>query len=209
MDASLRRLVEPAKTSPTDPFQWKDKRSKSQQFVNGIRIAGGLIGGFAVIMAVILGLSRLGLGQTAQNENSIFVSWAALIAAALIMLGTAHRWAPFVTIFFGPALLKTLGVLMVGDDSYYSVHSITRTNVVEFLAYAVTVVALTSRFIGQKPTMTTVFDRVALTFFVFATCEQWVIPYRFPPWPLLSGVVALFIGWCAHRLTRAKPTAHS
>ena len=80
--------------------------------------------------------------QRGQNGSSILVSSVVLVAAALIMVGTANRWAPFVTgFFFGPALLKILGVLMVGDDSYYLAHSMTRTSVVEFLAYALIVVA--------------------------------------------------------------------
>src|ERR1700676_4455739 len=134
MDVWLRRLVEPAKTSPTDSFRWNDKRSKSKQVVNEFRIAGGLIAGFVVMMAVLLGLSRLCKDQRGQNGSSILVSSVVLVAAALIMGGTANRWAPFVTgFFFGPALLKILGVRMVADDSYYSAHSMTRTSVVEFL----------------------------------------------------------------------------
>ena len=203
MDAWVRRLVEPAKTAPTDYFRWKDDRSKSKQVVNGFRIGGGLIGSFAVMMAVLLGLSRLSEDQRTQNGSSILVSWIVLVAAALIMVWTANRWAPFVTgFFFGPALLKLLGVLVVGDDSYYSAHSMTRTWLAEFLAFVFIVVALTSRFVGKRPAMTTVFDRVALTFFVFATFKQVTIPYRFPPWPLVSGVIALFIAWCAHHLMR-------
>ncbi len=208
MDAWLRRLFGPAKTSPTDSFRWSDRRSKSKQVVNGFRIAGGLIAGFTVMMAVLVGLSRLAEDQRAESGSAILVSWIALVAAALMMVWTANRWAPFVTgFFFGPAVLKILGVLMVGDASYYSAHSMTRTGVVEFLAYALAVVALTSRFVRKRPAMTTLFDRIALTFFVFATFKQVITPYRFPPWPILSGVIALFTAWCAHRLTRAKRTA--
>jgi hypothetical protein len=74
MDAWVRRLVEPAKTSSTDSFRWKDDRSKSKQVVNGFRMAGGLIGGFAVMMAVLLGLSRLSEDPRTQNGSSILVS---------------------------------------------------------------------------------------------------------------------------------------
>ena len=153
----LRRLLEPAKTSPTDSFRWNDRRSKRQQIVNGFRIAGGLIGGFAVMMAVLVGLGRLAEDHRNQTGSSILLSWLALVAAALIMVWTAHRWAPFVTgFFFGPAVLKILGVLVVGDDSYYSAHSMTRTSVAELLAYALIVVVLTARFVGKRPAMTTV-----------------------------------------------------
>jgi hypothetical protein len=205
MDAWLHRLLEPAKTPPTDSFRWNDRRSKSQQVVNGFLISGGLIAGFAVMMAVLGGLARLSEDQRTQSGSSILLSWTALVAAALIMLWTAHRWAPFVTgFFFGPAILRILGVLIVGDDSYYSAHSLTRTGVLALLAYALSVVVLTSRFVGKRPAMTTVLDRIALTFFVFGTFKQVLMPHPFPAWWLLAGVTALFIAWCAHRFRRAK-----
>jgi hypothetical protein len=202
----LRRLLEPAKTSPTDSFRWNDRRSKRQQIVNGFRIAGGLIGGFAVMMAVLVGLGRLAEDHRNQTGSSILLSWLAVVAAALIMVWTAHRWAPFVTgFFFGPAVLKILGVLTLGDDSYYSAHSMTRTSVAELLAYALVVVVLTARFVGKRPAMTTGLDRIALTVFVFATFKQVLMPHPFPAWWLLAGVTALFIAWCAHRLEPDKP----
>ncbi len=205
MNAWFRRMLEPANTLPTDSFRWRDRRSKSQQVANGIRIAGGLIVGFLVMVALLGGLSRLSEHQSDQSTGSIFVSSAALVVAALTMIWTANRWAPFVAgFFFGPAVLKLLGILIVGDDSYYSAHSITRTTVAEFLAYALVVVGLTSRFIGKRPAQTTLLDRLALTFFVFATFKQVVNPYHFPPWPLLSGITALFVAWCGYRVARAK-----
>jgi hypothetical protein len=205
MPAWLRRLLEPASTSPTDAFSWHDKRSKSKQIASGFRIAGGLIAGFVVIVLAFGGVARLSEDHPTQSSISALASWAALGVAALIMLRTANRWARFVTgFFFGPAVLKILGILIVGDDSYYSSHSITRTEVAEVLVYSVAVVALTSRFIGKRPAPTTVFDRLALTFFVFTSFKQVIIPYRFPPWFLISGVVALFAAWCAHRFTHVK-----
>lgn len=71
--------------------------------------------------------------------------------------------------------------------SYYAANSISRVELVEFLAYAVAVVVLTSRFVGKHQEPTTLVGRFALTFFVVATFRQVVIPYRFPPklhnWP--------------------------
>lgn len=207
MNAWLRRLLEPAKTSPTDSFRWNDRRSKRQQVVNGFLIAGGLIAGFAVMLAVFGGLAWLSEDQRTQSARSILLAWAALVAAALIMVWTAPRWAPFVTgFFFGPAILKILGLLIVGDDSYYSTHSMTRTGVLELLVFALSVIVLTSRFVGKRPAMTTVLDRIALTLFVFVTFKQVLMPRPFPVWWLLAGVTALFVAWCGHRFRRAKRT---
>jgi hypothetical protein len=204
MNAWLRRLFEPASTSATDAFTWNDKRSKAKQVANGFRIAGGWIAGFVVIVLAFGSIVVLSEDQPTQSGISVLASWVALVVATLIMLWTANRWAPFLGFFFGPAVLKILGILAVGDDSYYSSHSITRVETAEVLAYFVVVVSLTSRFIGTRPAPTTVFDRLALTFFVFTSFKQAVIPYRFPPWFLISGVVALFAAWCVHRFTRVK-----
>ncbi len=158
------------------------------------------------MMAALAGLSRLSEDQGTQSGDSILLSWMVLVVAALIMLWTAHRWAPYVTgFFFGPAVLKILGVLLAGNDSYYSAHSITRTGVAELLAYALIVVVLTSRFVGKRPAMTTVLDRIALTFFAFATFRQILMPHLFPAWWLFAGVTALLIAWCAYRSKRAAP----
>jgi hypothetical protein len=205
MAAWLRRLLEPAPTSPADAFAWNDKRSKSKQVANGFRIAGGLIASFGVIVLAGVGIAVLSEDQPTQGGVSVLASWVALVVATLIMLWTANRWAPFVGFFFGPAVLKILGILVIGDDSYYSSHSIMRMEAAEVLAYFVVVVALTSRFIGKRPAPTTMFDRVALTFFVITSFKQAVItPYRFPPWFLISGVIALLAAWCTHRFTHLK-----
>src|SRR5258708_5658813 len=160
MNARLQRLLTPAQTSPTDSFTWNDKRSKSKQIVSGLRMAGGLIAGFIVMMAAWLGLFGVSEDHSAQSSGSVLPSLAPLVVAAIIMLWTANRWAPFVImLFFGQAVFKMVAVLLFGPDSYYSSHSISRTEVAEFLAYSLAVVALTSRFVGTRPASTTVFDR--------------------------------------------------
>jgi hypothetical protein len=115
MNAWLRRLFEPASTSPTDAFAWNDKRSKSKQVANGFRIAGGLIAGFVVIGVAFVRVAGLSEEHPTQSGVSVLASWTALVVAALIMLWTANRWAPFVTgFFFGPAVLRILGSLPSG-----------------------------------------------------------------------------------------------
>jgi hypothetical protein len=117
------------------------------------------------------------------------------------MFMTANRWSPYVTgFFFGPAILHLCSVLFFDSDSYYSAHSFSGRDAAEFLAFALSVVALTVRFVGERPAPTTLIDRLALTFFALAMFRQMVIPYRFPPLPLLSGVGALLIAWIAFRL---------
>jgi len=208
MHAWLRRLIEPAKTSPADDsFRWNDKRSKREQALSGVRIVGGLIAGLLVVTIAFGSLTVLSDNQQPQSGRSILLSSTALVATALIMFFTAHRWAPFVTGFvFGPVIPKVLGILAVGNDSYYSAHSITQTDMVELLVYALAVVALTFRFLGKRPAMTTIFDRIALTSFVFVTFRQVLVPYRFPPWWMLAGLAALFVAWCASRRLGAETT---
>jgi hypothetical protein len=151
------------------------------------------------------GLAVISDHESVHSELATLAAWAALGISAMIMLWTANRWAPFVTgFFFGPAVLKIAAVLFLGSDSYYSSHSISRVELAGFLAYVVAVVAFTLRFAGKHPTSTTLLDRFALTFFVVATLRQVVIPYRFPPWPLLLGGVGLLIAWWVHRLTGRK-----
>ena len=102
------------------------------------------------------------------------------INPSLITVWTADRWAPFVTgFFFGPAILKILGLLIVGDDSCLPVHSMTRTGVLEFLAYALSVVFPTSRFVGKRPAMTTVLTASLLHFSCSSPSSRYscLIPY--------------------------------
>ncbi len=212
MNPRLRRLLEPAPTSPTDSFTWHDKRSKTEQLVNGVRIAGGLIAGLVVIASVTGCLGALSEDQPRRSTGTVFEFVIALAVAAIVMFLTANRWAPFVTgFFFGPALLKIAAVLALQSNSYYSSHSMSRTGMAEFLAYSVAVVALTFRFVGERPAQTTIVDRFALTFFALTCLKQLTIEYSFPAWPLLCGSLALFAAWCAHhvRHVQHKPRHHS
>lgn len=207
MKLRLRRLFEPAQTSPADfSFAWTDGRPKRAQVMSGLRIVGGMLAGFLVLVCGLLGLGLVSGDQRAQSESTVFVLWALLVVAAIVMLWTANRWAPFVSgFFFGPAVLRILATLVFESDSYYSAHSTSRTEVAEFLAFCVAAIALTARFVGRRPAPTTVFDRFALTFFVFAVLKQILSPNGSLKWPLLLGGVALLLAaWCADRLTGRK-----
>lgn len=118
MKAWVRRLLQPAQTSPTRRFNWTDKRSKKKQVASGFRIAAGMIAGFAVMVAVAGGLSQLTGDHPELTRGSVALSAATLTIAAIIMLGTANRWAPYVAgFFFGPAVLKIAGMLALWSDS--------------------------------------------------------------------------------------------
>jgi hypothetical protein len=143
-------------------------------------------------------------GVAGQGDRSALFSWLAIVAAVLIMIATANRWAPYVLLFFGPAALKIIALLIIGDKAYYTAHSMTRLELFGFLAYLIAVVSLTSRFVGKRSAPTTIVDRFTLTFFVFSGFEQAFVAYHFPPLPLLFGVAALLIGWVFYRVT-VKP----
>lgn len=205
MKERLRRLLEPAQTSPSDSFSWNDKRPVRKQIASGFRIAVGLNAGFVVIGAVSGGLVRL----SAAHPKDAFIAWVTVVVGAVIMLWTANRWAPMVTaFFFGPAVVKIVAALVFEQDTYYSSYSTTRLEAAEFLPYALAVVFLTLRFVDKRPPQTTILDRLALTFFAFTSLKELVSPHRFPHWPLLLGLLALFAAWCAHRAGAKRRRRH-
>jgi hypothetical protein len=59
------------------------------------------------------------------------------------------------------------------------------------------------RFMNHRPPPTTIFDRVALTDFVFCQFVELVNLKHFLHWPLLLAVLGLFAAWCAVRFTRS------
>jgi len=204
----FHRLLEPAPTSPLDPYRGRrDNRTTAEKVVSGLRLSGGLVAGFLVVVLALGGLYTLPAGAPAYGRYGLLVSWGMLCVASIIMFWTASRWAPFVPGFFCvPALFKTLGVLLVGPNpsSSISSHRITRTEAAELLAVCVIVIALTWRFVGNRPAPTTLLDRLALTFFVLATLKQMAIPYHWPPLPLISALSALLISWCVYRWERNR-----
>lgn len=198
----LRKLLEPAATSPTLPFTWRDKRSKRKQVVSGVQMAGGLIAGFVVMMIALVSVARLSGNQPKQSPTADAACWTAVVTAGIIMLWTANRWAPFVTVlFFGPAVFNIFGALLFPPDSHSSSISLSRISLAELLAYSVAVVLLTWRFVDERPAYTTFLDRCALTVFAF-TAFKWVSTPS--PFPLFAGLLALLAAWCAHRLSRIK-----
>jgi hypothetical protein len=201
MTERLRQFLLPTPTTPTDSFKWSDKRPIRDQIASGLRKAVVLILGYGVLVGGLGSLIVLS-DRTATRGLGQFVLWCCiLLATAGIMFMTANRWSPYVAgFFFGPAILHVCFVLFFGSDSYYSTNSFSQLDAAEFLVFAIAVVALTVRFVGERPAPTTLIDRLALTFFAMAMFRQMVIPYRFPPFPLMSGVGALLIAWIAFRL---------
>jgi heme A synthase len=206
MHQLLSRVLAPAPTSPLNPFRGRDNRSVREQIISGLRLTAGLVAGFLVLVLALGGLSTLPGGAPAYGRFGVYVSWSMICFASLIMLMTANRWAPFVPgFFFVPALFKTLGILLVGanSSSTYASHRVTRTEAAEILVVCAVVIALTWRFVGNRPAPTTLLDRIALTFFILATLKQSAMAYNSPPVALISGLCALLIAWCVYRWGRA------
>jgi hypothetical protein len=203
----FRRLLQPSPTFPIDPYRWRhDNRTTGEKVVSGMRLGVGLVAGFLVLVLAIGGISTLPAGAPAYGNYLPFVSWGMVCLATVILFLTANRWASIgIGFFCVPALFKSLAVLAFGTETSSSIpyHRLTRTQAGEILFVCVIVIALTWRFAGNHPAPTTFLDRIALTFFVLATIKQMIIPYSWPPLPLISGLSALLIAWCVYRWQQA------
>jgi hypothetical protein len=201
----LRCLWEPAPTSPFNPYAGRDdRRTVRVKVVSGLRLGGGLVAGFLVVALALAGISSLPAGAPTFGQYALLASWSMLILATIFMFWTVNRWAPYVPAFFlFPALFKTLAVILIGPSPHSSISSkFSRSEATELLVYLVVVIALTWRFVGNRPAPTTFVDRLALTFFVLATLKQVVTAYHWPPLPLISGLAALLIAYWVSRRAR-------
>ena len=204
MHRFFQRCLEPTPTSPFDPYRWRrDNRSLGEKVISGLRLGGGLVAGFLVLVLAVGGISTLPAGAPAYGRYGTIVSWIMLGTSTIIMFWTTNRWAPFVPAFFlFPAAFKSLGVIVFGPYPYSlnTRHSITRADAAEIFAFCIVVIALTWRFVGGRPAVTTLLDRLALTFFVLAAIKHVTTSYHWPPVPLILGLSALFMAWCGYRL---------
>lgn len=207
-----RSLLQPAPTSPLDPYRWRnDNRSTGEKVVSGVRIAFGLVAGFLVLVLAIAGILMVSEGAPAYSHYGPLVSWGVVCLSAVILFLTANRWASIGPGFFCvPGLFESLAVLVFGTNASSSILSrgITRMQAGEILLVCITVISFTWRFAKNHPAPTTFIDRIALTFFVLATLRQMVIPYNWPPLPLISGLSALLIAWCVYRWQHARGLRH-
>ena len=205
MHQVFRHLFEPTPTAPVRGLR-KDRRPWRKQVVSGLLHAGRLIAGFCVIVLAMVGLAWWAEPLDPKAPLTFLVGWWTLPTAVIIMLLTAHRWAPFsIAFFLGPGLRRAL-VLFIGGpvpNSPILWQRIPRLEALELLAYCAATIALTWRFLRDRPAPTTFVDRCALTFFAVASLGQFVVPSRFPPLLLLSGITALFVAWVAYRFRRA------
>lgn len=208
MNAFLQRSLEPARTLPLDPYRWRrDNRSVREKVASGFRLAFGLVAGFLVLVLAAGGISTLPGGAPAYGRYGVVVSWSMLCTSVIIMFLTANRWAPFVPAFFlFPAAFKSLGVIVFGPYFHSSPHQYptSRTEAAELFAFCVVVIALTWRFVGGHPAVTTLLDRLALTLFVLAAIKHAKTPCHWPPVQVILGVSALLMAWGAYRWRRAK-----
>src|ERR1700675_3240549 len=149
MSGFLRRLLEPAPTTPFDPYRGRhDKRTTGEKVVRGMRLGGGLIGGFLVLALALGVLSPLPAGAPRYGRYGFLVSCGMVCLATVILFLTASRWAPIGSGFFCvPALFKTLGVVLLGTNPSSSIpyYRLTRTQAGEILFFCIVVIALTWR----------------------------------------------------------------
>jgi hypothetical protein len=139
------------------------------------------------------------------------VGWWTLPAAVIIMVLTAHRWAPFsIAFLISPGLLRALGFFIAGPvpNSPIIAERIPRLEALEILAYCAVTIALTWRFLQKHPAPTTFVDPCALTLFAIASLIQMMEPNRYPLL-FVSGMTALFVAWLAYRLHFLNRTVKS
>jgi hypothetical protein len=201
----LRCVWEPTPTSPVNPYAGRDdRRTVNAKVASGLRLGGGLIAGFAVLVLAFAGVSSLPEGAPAFGQYALLASLSMLTVATIVMFWTVNRWAPYVPgFFFFPAIFKCVTLILIGPNPHSSISSnrLTRSDAAELLVYCVVVIALTWRFMSNRPAPTTFVDRLALTFFVLATLKQAVTAYHWPPLPLISGLTALLIAYWNSRRT--------
>jgi hypothetical protein len=195
MRSFFRNLLRPSPTLPFNPYgRRSDNRTSKQQAISGLRIAGGLVAGFLVLTLAFGGISTLTATDPPDGRHVRLMAWAAVSLAGLILFLTADRWAAFgITFLFGPALLKSIAAFIFAMASGGSVseHSLTSSQASELALLCVTTIALNWRFLRRHPAPTTFLDRIALTYFVLASMVQITVSYHWPPWPLVSGLVAM------------------
>ena len=204
----FQHVLEPTRTLPFDPYRWRrDNRSAGEKVASGLRLGFGLVAGFLVLGLAVGGVSTLPADAHAYGRYGIAVSWGMLCTSTVIMFWTTNRWAPYVPAFFlFPAAFKSLSVIVLGPYSHSPIHQYptSRTEATELFAFCAVVIALTWRFVGGRPAITTLVDRLALTLFVLAAIKQVKTPYRWPPVPLFLGLSALLMAWFASRWKSAK-----
>ena len=204
----LRFLWEPTPTSPFNPYAGReDDRTLRAKVVSGLRLGGGLVAGFLVVALALAGVSSLPAGAPAFGQYALLASWSMLALSTIVMFWTANRWAPYVPAFFVfPAVFKSLAIILIDPNPNSSIPSnrLTRLDATELLVYCVVVIALTWRFVGNRPAPTTFVDRLALTFFVLATLKQVVTAYHWPPLPVIPGLAALLIAYWISRRAREQ-----
>ena len=213
----LRQLLEPTPTVALPRWRHlrQDNRAWQERAVSGFLHAGRILAGFCVVILAMLGLLWWSSSPVNPNAPLAFLygyGWWWLPVSSIIMLLTVHRWAPFsIAFIFGSGLRNTLTVV-VGGPSPNSPITWLRTprlEALEMLTLFTVVIALTWRFLRDRPAPTTFLDRCALTFFALAALEQVLVDYSFPPVPLLSGITALFIAWVPYHFRRAQHHGHA
>src|SRR5271163_5349074 len=131
------RLLQPTPTSPFNPFYGQsDNRSAPQQVVSGLRLAGGLVGGFLILGLAFWSISSLVANATPSDRTGHLVSWSMLCFSAVTMFLTVNRWVAFVPAYCCFILVRVLGLLIFGLASTSSTASdwTSRRDLLELIA---------------------------------------------------------------------------
>jgi hypothetical protein len=209
MNEFLRHLFDPTPTVPPRGLR-KDHRPWRKQVVSGLFHAARLIFGFCVMALVIAGMMWWTEPLSPKAPLAFLVGWWTLPVAVIVMLVTAHRWAPFsIAFFLGPGLWRAFGHFIIGPDpnSAIAMERASRFQAFEIVASCGITIALTWRFLRDRPAPTTFLDRCALTFFAVASLGQLLTAKHSPPFLLPSGIAALFVAWVAYSFRHAPRKA--
>jgi hypothetical protein len=206
MRSLILRLLDPAPTSPFNPFYGQpDNRSVHQQVVSGLRLAGGLAGGLLILGMASWSIASLLAVASPNTPFERLAFWTMLGFASVTMFVTVHRWVSFVPAFYFLSFLRVLGVLMIGSfsSSWKESAWAARIDFLELVVACIAVIGFTWRFLGARPASTTLLDRFALTLFVLTQIHTMAVTGRAPRWPSVLGYSALAIAWCVYRWNRA------
>src|SRR5215468_7837108 len=153
-----------------------------QQAANGLRL--GLGAGAFLIAGGILSIAVPRLMPSTSSELVRWSDWTAWVEAALasvLLASSAGVWVNLVSALALFGILKSLLMLLVGEEPYHH-HAIPRFESFEAALFCFATVLLTFRFFKEvRPSL---LDRIALTLYVLsADCYfHWPSSTVINPW---------------------------
>jgi hypothetical protein len=163
-------------------------RSVKEQVKSGLRLGGGLAVFFVAMAPLVDGLRRVVWAAPPHKLVWSPIGWVELIVAATLMVPTAKIWMQWAAgcMLFGS--IKGVFMLIMGGP-------ISRSELAVPVIFCVASLVLMGSIALRG---TGLFDRFALTFYVF--CIAWSADKGlFMPSPSLAvGLAALLASWCVY-----------